>query len=209
MQQSKHPMWKKSMLQTLNLFAIKDYLYEIGDNGDCYGYDRCEDGESGYYQEYKELFDELSTGAYRLEEALQEYSSGYSLDENWDDMTVALLGYRQKVLGFDTAEDDYFAMLDPYLEDLAVEEAEKRVKRLSKDEMIRTFRNVMVTLTLFFDIKAAHDCLTSIVEELDYRGAMLEEKNNRINQLYEDLTGKNGEEFDRIIEQIPQRMWIE
>ena len=62
---------------------------------------------------------------------------------------------------------------------------------------------------MFFDIKAAHDCLTSIVEELDYRGAMLEEKNNRINQLYEDLTGKNGEEFDRIIEQIPQRMWIE
>lgn len=202
MKQSKQPMWKKSMLQTLNLCGIKDYLYEISDNGDCYGYDRCEEGESGYYQEYKELFDELSAGAYRMEEALREFSECCSLDENWDDMTVALLGYQQKVLGFNTVEEDY-------LEDLAVEEAEKKIKRLSKDEMIRTFRKVMVTLTLFFDIKAAHDCLTSIVEELDYRGAMLEEKNNRINQLYEDLTGKNGEEFDRIIEQIPKRMWVE
>lgn len=205
MKQSARPMWKKSMLQSFSLYNIKDFLYEIGDNGDCYGYDRCEQGESGYYQEYKELFDELSAGAYALREAMESYD----LEDNWDDMAVALLGYQQRVLGFDSVEDDYFAMLNTYQEDFAVEEAEKRIKHLSKDEMIRTFRKVLVTLTLFYDIKAAHDCLTSIVEELDYRGAMLAEKNNRINQLYEDLTGKNGEEFDAIVELIPQRMWIE
>lgn len=193
------------MLQSFSLYNIKDFLYEIGDNGDCYGYDRCEQGESGYYQEYKELFDELSAGAYALREAMESYD----LEDNWDDMAVALLGYQQRVLGFDSVEDDYFAMLNTYQEDFAVEEAEKRIKHLSKDEMIRTFRKVLVTLTLFYDIKATHDCLTSIVEELDYRGAMLAEKNNRINQLYEDLTGKNGEEFDAIVELIPQRMWIE
>lgn len=193
------------MLQSFSLYNIKDFLYEIGDNGDCYGYDRCEQGESGYYQEYKELFDELSAGAYALREAMESYD----LEDNWDDMAVALLGYQQRVLGFDSVADDYFAMLNTYQEDFAVEEAEKRIKHLSKDEMIRTFRKVLVTLTLFYDIKAAHDCLTSIVEELDYRGAMLAEKNNRINQLYEDLTGKNGEEFDAIVELIPQRMWIE
>jgi hypothetical protein len=100
-------------------------------------------------------------------------------------------------------------MLNPDCEDYAVEEAVKRIERLPKRDMIRIFRTVMTTLVLFYDIKAAHDCLTSIVEELDNRGAILTNKNNEINRLYEDLTGKNGEIFDSIIEQIPQRMWIE
>lgn len=190
------------MLQSLNLSDMKDWLYEIGENGDCYGYDS---DESGYYQEYKEQFDELSAGAYSLLEALNEYG----VEENWDDMIVSLLGYRQAVLGYDAVEDDYYHMANPYCEDWAVQEAEKRISRLTKQEIIRTFRKVMVDLVLFFDLKVAHDCLTSIVEELDYRGSILEQKNNQINLLYEDLTGKSGEAFDRLIEQIPPRMWVE
>ena len=202
MNQSKKPIWKKSMLQTLNLYDVMAYLEEISENGDMYGYDG---GDAGYYQEYKEQFDELADGAYNLLEALDESE----IEENWDDMAVAMLGYQQKVLGFDAAEDDYCAMLDPYCENLAVEEATKRIERLTKQEMIRTFRKVLTTLILFFDIKAAHDCLTSIVQELDYRGAILNEKSNQINKLYEDLTGQNGEAWDSLIANIPQRMWVE
>lgn len=93
MEQSKRPLWKKSMLKTLNFYDVVDYLNEIGNNGDPYGYD-CD--ESGYYQEYKEQFDELSDGAYRLYEALNEfdYSGDCSLRDIWDDMTVALFGYQ-------------------------------------------------------------------------------------------------------------------
>lgn len=202
MKPSEKPLWKKSMLQSLNLCDIRDYLYEISENGDPYGYDR---DESGYYQDYKELFDELSSGAYSLLEALEQSESR----DNWDDMAVALLGYSQKVLGYDAAEDDYYGMLNPYSEDYAVEEAEKRLERLPKRDMIRTFRAVMTTLVLFFDIKSAHDCLTSIVEELDNRGAIFAEKNNQINRLYEDLTGKSEAEFESLIERLPQRMWVE
>lgn len=202
MKRSKIPLWKKSMLQFLNLGDISECLWEIVENGDMYGYDR---EESEYYQEYKEQFDELSAGAYSLSEALNEYD----IQENWNDMTVALLGYQQTVLGYDFEEADYFRMLDPFDEDFAAEEAEKRLLRLNKHDLIRIFRKVMVTLVLFFDIKAAHDCLTSIVEELDYRGAVLEEKNNQINLLYTDLTGKSAEIIDSLVSQLPQRMWVE
>ena len=51
--------------------------------------------------------------------------------------------------------------------------------------------------------------LTSIVEELDERGAILERKNEKINRLYEDLTGANAKDFDEIIQGIPPRMWVE
>ena len=96
-----------------------------------------------------------------------------------------------------------------FLEDAAVQEAEKRLMRFTKEQLIKNFRKVLTTLVLFFDIKAAHDCLTSIVEELDERGAILERKNEKINRLYEDLTGANAKDFDEIIQGIPPRMWVE
>lgn len=206
MNQSKNPLWKKSMLKSLNFYEIVEFLDEIGNNGDPYGYER---EESGYYQEYKEQFDDLSDGAFRLWDALDNSDySDYSLRDIWDDMTVALLGYQEKVLGFDQVEEDYFSMLT-FLEDAAVQEAEKRLMRFSKEQLIKNFRKVLTTLVLFFDIKAAHDCLTSIVEELDERGAILERKNEKINRLYEDLTGANAKDFDEIIQGIPPRMWVE
>ena len=57
MKQTRNPLWKKSMLQRLNLSDITDELSEISENGDLYGYDN---GEIGYALEYKALFDELT-----------------------------------------------------------------------------------------------------------------------------------------------------
>lgn len=201
MQTSKRPMWKKSMLQTLNLSDIYEWLYEIGENGDPYGY---ESSEEGYYQEYKEHFDELSAGAYMMLDALRDFD----IRENWDDMTVALLGDTHTVLGFDTLETDYSHMLS-YEEEWAQKEAIRRLKRLNKDDLIRCFRQVMTTLVLFFDLKSAHDCLTSIVEELDDRSALMQQKSRQIDRLYQDLTQISEKEFNGALTNIPQRMWLE
>ena len=191
MKQSDTPLWKKSMLQHLNLGDITETLYEIFENGDMYGY---ENDEAGYYQEYKEQFDELSFGANSLLNALQEYD----LSEHWDDMTVCLLGQTTTVLGYDSVEMDYYHMADPYCEDLAVQEAQKRLMRLTKEELIRTFRSVMVVLTSFFDIKAAHDFLTSIVQELNERAAIMER-----------AFKKAGMDDNAPLPALPMRSWVE
>ena len=203
MEKPKVPLWKKSMLQFLNYDSIMELLSEISNNGDPYGYENQSEGE--YYQEYKELFDELSDGAYRLYEDLRESD----LRDNWDDMTVALLGETQKVLGYDVIEQDYFGMLNRFDEEYAVQKAVERIERLTKRDMIRCFHKVMVTLLLFFDIKAAHDCLTSLVEELDMKGALLQEKVDAMNRLYHKLDENNQEEFDSLLKNIPKRMWVE
>ena len=206
---SNKPIWRKSMPQKLNLDSVRESLGELSDNGDSYGYERnpawCPD-ETGYYQEYKPLFDDLAAGAEDLLNAISDW--GWNLSQNWDDMTVALLGDTQRVLGFDAVQQDYFGMLC-HAQAWAVEGAGKRVARLSKPDLLRCFGQVLTVLVSFMDIKAAHDCLISIVEELDGRSALLGRKNDEINRLYGDLTGKNGEEFDRIIEGLPQRMWVE
>ena len=204
MKQSKTPLWKKSILQHLNLYDILSYLEEIADNGDCYGYDG---GQDGYYQEYKDLFDDLSAMAYRLMEVISDYY--YTIGEHWDDMTVSALGETQTVLGFDTLEQDYFKMVIG--EEWAVEEAQKRVLRMTKQEMLMSFRQVLGTLTAFLDIKTAHDCLTAVVDELDQKGAILEIKNQEINRLYEDITDSSSRELDEIIKSISpnSRIWVE
>lgn len=201
MRQSKTPLWKKSMLKVLGLCDIKEMLWEIGENGDEYGYDR---DEEGYYQEYKDLFDDLAASASRLLEILQEHD----LDEYWDLLTVALLGETHKVLGFDVVEEDYYGMLE-HEETWAIDTAEAKLEKMTKRELISRFRKVLVVLVSFLDLKAAHDSLTAIVDELDERSALLARKNDEIDRVYKDLTGKDGDEFDQLVANLPQRMWVE
>lgn len=211
MEKSKTPLWKRSILQHLNLGDIQDDLWRISENGDCYGYDG---GQEGYYQEYKQNFDELADAAGNLLEAINEWQDSLNVSDEhaWDDMAVTLLGDCVGVYGFDDIEEDYFRMLgdcEDYDTRLAQQEATKRITRLTKQQMVDNFQKVLQVIISYADIKAAHDCLVSIVEELDERGALLSKKNDTINQLYEDLTGKDGRDFDRLIADIPQRMWLE
>lgn len=214
MKQSNTPIWKRSCLaSSLSFDNIIDWLDEIGNNGDMYGYE--DSSIEGYYNDYKELFDDLSASAWAMHESLTDYDfyTTYGVYDNfrnaWNDITVGLLGDLYTISGYDAAELDYFKLSDTYEEELAVQEAEKRLMRLTKQELVRNFRKVLTTIVMFFDIKTAHDCLTSIVETLDEKGALLEQKNERINLLYKDLTGKSGEVFDEEIAHLPPRMWVE
>lgn len=207
MKQSKTPLWKKSCLcGSLGWEDITEWLEEISENGDMYGYESS--SIEGYYNDYKDEFDELSAGAWALYEQLMGDEVG-GLRDVWNDMTVGLLGNLYTVWGYDVAELDYFKLGDGYEEELAQNEAVKRLERMTKAELIKSFRKVLMLIVMFFDIKAAHDCLTSIVGELDEKGALLERKNEQINHLYQDLTGENGRRFDEIVRNLPQRMWVE
>lgn len=207
----KTPLWKKSMLAKMDLASVRDALYEIADNGDAYGYEYGD--EAGYYAEYKDQFDELSAQAGMLQDAIdaaisEKCMDEYELAEQWNDITVAMLGELYTVLGFDCVEMDYYGILAPE-EEWAQEEARKRLERLTKAQLLDRFAFVWKVLILFYDLKAAHDCLVAIVEELDEKGALLERKNDAIDRIYEDITGKSGEDFDAMLRTIPQRMWVE
>ena len=199
------PIWKKSMLDGLDLGSIQNELYDMSENGDCWGYyDR---DEGSYYDEFRELFNEIAAGATDLNEAIDSRCG--MMDGAWDDLTVGMLGDTRRVLGFDTVERDYYRMTEPYMEDWAQDEACKRVEHWTKREMMGNFKFVLSTLVSYLDLKAASDTMLAVVEELDYRGAILEEKTNRIDQIYSDITGKSAEQFEKELENLPQRMWVE
>lgn len=199
------PIWKKSMLDGLDLGSIQNELYDMSENGDCWGYDDRDEGS--YYDEFRELFNEIAAGATDLNEAIDSRCG--MMDGAWDDLTVGMLGDTQRVLGFDTVERDYYRMTEPYMEDWAQDEACKRVEHWTKREMMGNFKFVLSTLVSYLDLKAASDTMLAVVAELDYRGAILEEKTNRIDQIYSDITGKSAEQFEKELENLPQRMWVE
>ena len=199
------PIWKKSMLDGLDLGSIQNELYDMSENGDFWGYDDRDEGS--YYDEFRELFNEIAAGATELNEAIDNWRC--MMDGAWDDLTVGMLGNTQRVLGFDTVERDYYRMTEPYMEDWAQEEACKRVEHWTKREMMGNFKFVLSTIVSYLDLKAASDTMLAVMAELDYRGAMLEEKTNRIDQIYSDITGKSAEQFEKELENLPQRMWIE
>lgn len=217
MNQSKSPLWKKSILENLTYYDIIGWLNEISNDGDCYGYER---GDTGYYNDYKELFDELSAAAYSLEDAMQNcdeyYHFGIEDDGQttvWDDIMVSAIGELYGTLGYDYQEYDYYRIIDSFEVQLAQEEAKKRLMRLTKKDLLDYFCKVFQIMALFWDLKASHDCLTAVVDELDFKGALLTEKSSAIDKLYEEYTGRDPEEFDRkfgeLTKNLPKRMWIE
>lgn len=173
LKRSEAPMWKKTALEHLSTADITENLEEITNADDYDGYSGSNMGE--YYEEYRELFNELSMGAGDLWEAIgrvKEYDG--EAFAGWDDCTVALLGQVQKVLGYDSTEMDYFGMLNPWDENQGVKEAEKRLMRLTKQQLVHLFRQVMVTLVAYMDIKGSYDTLNAVVTELDARAAAMD-----------------------------------
>lgn len=172
LKQAEKPLWKKTMLQRLGIQDIQEDLWEIGNAGDYYGYEGESMGE--YYEEYRELFNELSMAASDLSDAISEIEEYDGEDfAGWDDCTVALLGKTHQVLGFDPAETDYFGMMK-FEQDMGVQEAQKRLERLKKSHLISLFRQVLTVLVSYMDIKAAYDTLNAIVCELDNRAAIMQ-----------------------------------
>lgn len=166
-------MWKHTLLQNLDYGTISDRLEEIAESGDYYGYSGPDLGE--YYEEYRPLFDELSFGATELLEGLTEYNyfTHERLANQWDDCTVALLGNVITVNGYEDDRIDYRSITQ-FEQTLGVEEAEKRLLRLSKKELISLFRRVMTTIVCYADIKGSYDTLAAVVNELDERAAIME-----------------------------------
>lgn len=180
--QKNMPIWRRTILEHMSMSEIGRYLEEIAESGDYHGYEGEDRGE--YYEEYRELFDQLTIGAQDLMDeisVLEEYGQDEVL--RWDDFTVALLGGKYKVLGYND-EDDFCAMPEED-EDYAVRVAQKRLEKMTKADLIKTFARVMELLMEYVDIKAAYDTLAAVVVELDNRAAL----------------HKSGAE--------PQRAWIE
>lgn len=161
--------------------------------------------------EFRMAFIDLDGKAYQLIERLQEDL----IQEDYDDCTVAIIGSRYSCVGFDGYQEDYFS-LTSYEAELAQTEAGKRLMRHTKAEMVSIFGQCLGVLIAFLDIRQQYDYLKAAIDVLRDENTSLLKQIKEIDEAYDaaEEAGfcswhKDVRRFDRMVEALPERMWLE
>ena len=166
------------------------------------------DGDEEEAFEFKMAFADLEAKCDLLYSAIQDVD--YDVRSNFDDYVVSLIGNRYKLLGYDSVEEDYFA-LTGYEIGLAESEAAKRVIRHTKAEMLSTIGQCMGIVLAYLDLRQSYDYLKATLDILRDENTSLLDQIQRVEQAYEDYMtdGTNYRSFDALLSALPDRTWIE
>ena len=180
------------------------------------------DGNEEEAWEFKFAFAALEAQADQLRQAMSEnwgypaqfYDTPYY--RRYDYCTVALVGNRYRAIGWDADEEDYMS-LTRYEEELAETEAGKWLMRLTKKDMISTIGQSVGTLLAFLDLRQSYDYLKATFDILRDENTSMLQQIKAIEAAYEEacctdwwhIKKEAVERFDRLLEALPDRVWIE
>ena len=215
--------YKRPIARNLNLDAIYEDINSMQDLiSDVQWYIDDEkslvnalDGDEDEAYEFKMAFSDLAAELESFEDDLRnEY-----VPDCFDDLFPAAgVRYYGGYLGFDSYEGDYYG-LEPFEYRFAEEEAEKRICRLTKKELLEAVGACLRVYAAYVALKYRYDCLEASLN-------ILQEKNmERINlvkaieELYE-VAEAHSEHFkyeyseevrklDEMLINVPQEYWIQ
>jgi len=174
------------------------------------------DGDEDDAWEFKMAFSDLEAKADFLRDAMQEW---YLWDDEefgrtYDDCTTALIGNRYRAVGWDSEEEDYYA-LTSYERDLAQTEAGRRLMRLTKAQMISNIGQCFGVLLAFLDLRQQYDYLKATFDILRDENTSVLKIVKEIDAAYEAAVtaGWNDRDaarrFDCLLAALPERVWLE
>lgn len=175
------------------------------------------DGDEDQAWEFKVAFADLEAKADQLREAMRDnWGWPEPYYRMYDDCTVALIGNRYQVIGYDADEEDYLS-LTRYDEELAHTEAGKRLMRMTKAEMLSTIGQCVGTLLAFLDLRQSYDYLKATFDILRDENTSLLKIVKDIEKAYEAACCDDWwhtqsdavKRFDSLLAALPDRAWIE
>ena len=216
-ERSKALRYKRPALASMGYEALTSELYEIQEacsdvayyfpQGDDTLLDALDGDEEDAF-EFQMAFSELSAKVDRLVDVMYEIGD----QQQYDDCTVALIGNRYTLVGFDGYEEDYF-QLAGYESHLAESEAGKRMMRHTKAEMLSIIGQSVGTLIAFLDIRQQYDYLKATIDILRGENQSMLQAIKRIEELYDRAQmgdwKRDSREFDDLVAVLPEKMWIE
>ena len=216
--------YKKPIVNNLNLESIREELWDI--QGECenvqWYFDTDEDtlinaldGDEDEAYEFKMMFADLCAECDRMRD---------DLDEEWIpdcfDRFFVAVGAGEDfggLLGYDTYEQDYFGL--SCTEAWAEDESKKVLKRMTKDELIAAARQCFRVYQSFMSLRHRYDCLKASMDILRDQNTGYLQMVKQIEDVYERaekdslgfryLFGKEVDELDRILENMPQEAWVQ
>lgn len=222
-QKARNLRYKRSALASMGYETIVNDLYEIQEAcTDIHYFMDTEDGslleallgDEEDEWEFKMAFADLEVRCEQLLNCIGECV--FDDDNSFDDCTVALIGNRYNLVGYDSFEEDYFSMCS-YEEGLAQTEAGKRLMRYTKAEMISRIGQAFGVLMAYIDLRSHYDNLKAAIDILRDENSSLLKTIKEIDEAYEkaaeiDFFPQWADEvkhFDRLIRELPDRIWIE
>ena len=121
-------------------------------------------------------------------------------------------------LGFDSYEGDYFG-LEYYEGDMARKLARKKITRLTKEQLLDAAGQCMRIARQYLAIKYRYQCLKSALDVLSQENLSILRIVKGIEEAYEKAEEESHgfkytfcegcRNFDRVLDELPERFWIE
>ena len=119
------------------------------------------------------------------------------------------------LLGYDSFEGDYFGIncMDAWAED----EAKKKLKQMTKDELIAAIRQCFQVYQSFIGLSVRYDSLKAAIDILRDKNTGILQVVKEIERLYEAASSEQGiyaecnkawKEFDQYTEALPPEAWV-
>lgn len=215
--------YKKPIVNGLNLDDIRNSLWDISEAcGDVQYYIDSDDetllnaldGDEDDAYEFKMMFSTLSAECEQMQYDLDnEYIPEYF------DLFFAAVNKGGEMLGFDTYEGDYYG-LGSFGSRLANEEAVKKIKTLTKDQLIEAIQCCFGIYQAYIGLTYRYDCIKSAMDILRSENTGYLNMIKQIEELYEKVNEETEgfrycwnkstlKKLDMLLENMPQEVWIQ
>ena len=219
---AKQLRYKKPIARDMNLDYIREQIWNMGELisdvqwfvDDHENLTNALAGEEDEAYAFKMAFCDLAA-------ELEQFES--DLDEAWipdcfDDLFPAVgADYFGGYLGYDSYEGDYYG-LNPYEYKYAEDEAEKRICRMTKKELLEAVGACLKIYSAYVALQYRYDCLEAslkIIQEKNLEGLKLvkaiEEQYEKAEADSDHFRYKFGGEvgnLDKMLDQVSQEYWL-
>ncbi|MCI6140921.1 MULTISPECIES: hypothetical protein [Clostridia] len=221
---AKQLRYKKPIVKNLNLYSIKQDLWDI--------LEECESVR--WYTDSDDGRDSLINALAGDEDEAYEFKMAFGdlcaeceqmrmdLEEEWVpscfDLFFVAIGAGESgggLLGWDSWEQDYFGIscTDAWAED----EARKKLKQMTKDELIAAARQSFKVYHAYIGLRNRYDSLKAAIDILRDQNTGYLQAVKEIEKLYEAVTAnvydqhkysKESQDWKRYTDTLPQEAWI-
>lgn len=222
--------YKKPMLKDLNLESIRwqvnemysacgdvAYFIEEGDNDVLMS---TLDGDADDAEAFRMQFMVLQSELEMLQDDLYE-TFNYTLEEDDFDLFFAAIGPRNagdEMYGYDEFEGDYYGLESTYEAQAAEGVATEKLKRLTKADIIERAQLCFKIAFSFLALRNRYQDLEAALDILRAENVGLTAQIKAIETAYERAEAASFaewkdhdacREYERLISQLPDRIWIE
>ena len=147
-----------------------------------------------------------------------QYDLNHEYVPEYFDLFFVVVNKGGEMLGFDTYEGDYYG-LGSFESRLANEEAVKKIKTLTKDQLIEAIQCCFGIYQAYIGLTYRYACIKAAMDILRNENTSYLKMIKQIEEIYEKAeeetdgfrwsTGDFLKDFERIVKNIPQETWIQ